>query len=195
MLYLVENKRVVLVGIPGVGKTTLLTRLVEILRSRNIGVSVNSFGTLMLETAQESGIQNRDELRKLPISRQQDLQKTAAEKLSRLDDDVVIVDTHAFISSPEGYYPGLPEQVLRIIKPTNFISLSAKPEEIYSRRVNDTTRSRDHITMPTIKRELDVQAGMISSCSIITGTPVKFVLNDEGKVDEAANTIIAALGL
>lgn len=184
-----------MVGIPGVGKTTLVTKLVEILRNRNIKVSVNSFGTIMFETAKENGIQNRDELRKLPVSEQQKLQQLAAEKISKLDDDVVIVDTHAFISSPEGYYPGLPENVLHIIKPTNFISVSANPEEIYSRRVHDTTRNRDVISLSTIKTELGVQAGMISACTVITGSPVKFVLNGEGKIDEAANTIVKALGM
>ncbi|MCY4490020.1 MAG: adenylate kinase [Thaumarchaeota archaeon] len=190
-----ENKLVVLVGIPGVGKSTLLAKVVEILRGRQIKASVNSFGTMMLETARENGIQDRDEMRKLAVSKQQNLQKTAAKKISQLDDDVVIVDTHAFISSPEGYYPGLPEHVLEIIKPTNFISVSAKPEEIYSRRINDTSRNRDLITLPDIKAELDVQAGMISACAVITGSPVKFVQNDEGKVDEAASIIIKALGL
>ena len=182
-------------GIPGVGKSTLLAKVVEILRGRQIKASVNSFGTMMLETARENGIQDRDEMRKLAVSKQQNLQKTAAKKISQLDDDVVIVDTHAFISSPEGYYPGLPEHVLEIIKPTNFISVSAKPEEIYSRRINDTSRNRDMITLPDIKAELDVQAGMISACAVITGSPVKFVQNDEGKVDEAASIIIKALGL
>lgn len=182
-------------GIPGVGKTTLLEKLVELLRDRGIRVSVNSFGSVMLEVAQQNGIQNRDELRKLPVSQQQGLQRTAAEKLSQLDDDIVIVDTHAFISSPEGYYPGLPEHVLKIIKPTNFVSVSAKPEEIYSRRMKDTTRNRDVITLPDIKTELDVQSGMISSCAVITGAPLKLVLNGEGKVEDAANNIIKALGM
>ena len=195
MRCLEENKLVVLVGIPGVGKSTLLAKVVEILRGRQIKASVNSFGTMMLETARENGIQDRDEMRKLAVSKQQNLQRTAAKKISQLDDDVVIVDTHAFISSPEGYYPGLPEHVLEIIKPTNFISVSAKPEEIYSRRINDTSRNRDMITLPDIKAELDVQAGMISACAVITGSPVKFVQNDEGKVDEAASIIIKALGL
>lgn len=190
---MVENKRIVLVGIPGVGKTTLVTKLGEILKSRNIKVSVKSFGTLMFETAKQNNIHSRDELRKLPVAKQQHLQKLVAEKISKFDDDVVIIDTHAFISSSAGYYPGLPENVLRIINPTNFISVSAKPEEIYSRRINDNTRNRDKISLSTIKTELNVQAGMISACAVITGSPVKHILNGEGNVDKAATTIIRAL--
>ena len=184
-----------MVGIPGVGKTTLLEKLVDLLRGRNKSVSVNRFGTVMLEVAQQSGIQNRDELRKLPVARQHDLQRMAAERLSGIGDEVSVIDTHAFISSPEGYYPGLPEHVLKIIRPTNFVSVSAKPEEIYSRRMKDTTRNRDVVTLSDIKTELDVQSGMISSCAVITGAPVKSVLNVEGKVEEAADNIIRALGL
>ena len=195
MLYLVENKKIVLVGIPGVGKTSLLTKIVDILKNKNIQVNVISYGTLMFDVAKENGLQDRDGLRKLPISEQQNLQKIAAEKIATQSEEIVIIDTHAFITSTEGYYPGLPEHVLKIIKPSNFISVAAKPEEIYNRRMKDETRNRDNITLINIRKELEYQTGMISACAVITGTPVRHILNDEGKIDEAADKIIAALGL
>ncbi len=195
MLYLAENKKIVLVGIPGVGKTSLLTMIVDILKSKNIQVKVISYGTLMFDIAKENGLQDRDGLRKLPISEQQNLQKIAAEKIATLTEAIVIIDTHAFITSTEGYYPGLPEYVLKIIKPSNFISVAAKPEEIYNRRMQDETRNRDNITLINIRKELEYQTGMISACAVITGTPVRHILNDEGKIDEAADKIISALGL
>ena len=195
MLYLVESKRIVLVGIPGVGKTTLLSKIVDHIKSHKKTVNVVSYGTLMFDVAKENGLKDRDELRKLPITKQQELQKIAAEQIAAHTEEIVIIDTHAFISSKEGYYPGLPEHVLKIIKPTNFISVSAKPEEIYSRRMSDDTRNRDKITLANVKKELDFQSGMISACAVITGSPVKYVLNREGKIDEAADKIINALGL
>lgn len=184
-----------MVGIPGVGKTTLLSKMEEIIKNQHKSVSVLSFGTLMFDVAKENGLTDRDELRKLPVVEQQRLQKLAAEKIALHDEDVVIIDTHAFISSQEGYYPGLPEHVLKIIQPTNFVSVSAKPEEIYNRRMSDTTRNRDKITLANVKKELDAQSGMISACAVITGSPVKYILNCEGKVDEAADKIIKAIGL
>jgi len=192
---LAENKKVVMVGIPGVGKTTLLTKMAEIIKNHKKSVSVLSFGTLMFDVAKENGLKDRDGLRKLPVAEQQKLQKIAAEKIAQHDEDVVIIDTHAFISSEEGYYPGLPEHVLKIIQPTNFVSVSAKPEEIYNRRMSDDTRNRDKITLANIKKELDAQSGIIASCMVISGSPVKYVLNREGKVDEAADKIINAIGL
>jgi adenylate kinase len=195
VLYLAENKKVVMVGIPGVGKTTLLTKMAEIIKNHKKSVSVLSFGTLMFDVAKENGLKDRDGLRKLPVAEQQKLQKIAAEKIAQHDEDVVIIDTHAFISSEEGYYPGLPEHVLKIIQPTNFVSVSAKPEEIYNRRMSDDTRNRDKITLANIKKELDAQSGIIASCMVISGSPVKYILNREGKVDEAADEIINAIGL
>ena len=195
MLYLVENKKIILVGIPGVGKTTLLTTMVEILKDHKKNVVVINYGSLMFDVAKENGLTDRDQLRKLSVSEQQRLQKLAAEQISGHEEEVVIIDTHAFINSPEGYYPGLPEHVLKIIKPTNFVSVSAKPEEIYNRRMKDNTRSRDNITLANIKKELDVQSGMISACAVITGSPVRLVLNGEGKIDETADKIIRAIGL
>ena len=195
MPYLVENKKIILVGIPGVGKTTLLTKMVEILKDHKKNVVVINYGSLMFDVAKENGLTDRDQLRKLSVFEQQRLQKLAAEQISHHEEEVVIIDTHAFISSPEGYYPGLPEHVLKIIKPDNFVSVSAKPEEIYNRRMKDNTRSRDNITLANIKKELDVQSGMISACAVITGSPVRLVLNGEGKIDETADKIIRAIGL
>jgi len=195
VLYLVESRKVVVVGIPGVGKTSLLQKIVEILQKNNKSVSVHSFGSIMFDVAKENGVTDRDELRKLPLSQQKNLQKIAAEKLAILNEDIVIIDTHAFINSPEGYYPGLPEHVLRILKPSNFVSVSAKPEEIYNRRMKDITRTRDNISIDNIKKELDVQSGMISACAVISGSPVKHVLNREGMIDEVAEKIIRTIGL
>jgi len=193
--YLGESKKVVIVGIAGVGKTTLVSKIVEILNSKKKSVSVHSFGTVMFEEAKKLGIENRDELRKLSVDEQKELQKMAAKKIASFNHNIVIIDTHAFISTKEGFYPGLPYHVLDELKPANLITVSARPEEIYNRRMKDTTRERDIISIDSIKKELAVQEAMLSSCAVITGSPMKSILNSEGKVEEAANEVINAIGL
>jgi len=195
VLYLVESKKVVVVGIPGVGKTTLINKIVELIKNNDKSVKVTNYGTIMFEVAKEHGINDRDELRKLPISEQKKLQKIAAEKLSQTEGDIVIIDTHAFIRTPEGFNPGLPYHVLQIIQPSHFILVTAKTEEIYNRRMKDETRNRDKVSIETIKKELDIQSAMMSACSVLSGSPLKPVLNSEGKLEEAANQIIRAIGL
>ncbi len=194
MLFLDESKKIVIVGIPGVGKTTIVTKVVEILHSRNQSVSVVSFGNLMFEEALIYGIKDRDDLRKLSISKQQDLQRKAAERIAKLNDSAVIIDTHAFINTSAGFYPGMPDYVIKVIKPSNFISISARPEIIYNRRKQDETRHRDIVSIDSIKKELAVQDAMLSSCSVLSGSPLKTILNDEGKVEEAAMNVIKAIG-
>ncbi len=190
-----SNKRIVVVGIPGVGKTSLLERTVSILRERKTNVSVISYGTMMLKVAKSHGIEHRDQLRKLPTTKQQELQREAAKEIAAHTERIVIIDTHAFVRSPEGYYPGLPAHVLEIIKPTHFVSVTARPEEIYSRRINDMTRSRDKVNIVDIKRDLGVQLGMMSACAVLTGSPIKHILNGEGRIDEAADKIIRSMEL
>lgn len=191
---LAESNRVIIVGIPGVGKTTVVSRVVELLKEKNVKVSVSTFGTVMFNEAKKKGIKNRDDIRKLSVKEQKELQSTAARTIASITDDVVIVDTHAFISTQEGFYPGLPHNVLEILNPNSFIMISARPEEIYNRRMSDTSRTRDIVSIDTIKKELDVTSAMLSTCSILCGSPIKMVLNTEGKVDEAARGILNAMG-
>ena len=191
---LAESNRVIIVGIPGVGKTTVVSRVVELLKEKNVRVSVSIFGTVMFDEAKKKGVKNRDDLRKLSVKEQRELQSMAAGTIAAIADDVVIVDTHAFISTKEGFYPGLPHNVLEILNPDSFIMITARPEEIYNRRMTDTTRTRDIVSIDAIKKELDVTSAMLSTCSILCGSPIKMVLNTEGKVDEAARGILNAMG-
>ncbi len=195
VLCLVERKKVVIVGIPGVGKTSLVTRIVELLNGDKQRASVHSYGTVMMNEAENNDISDRDNLRHLPVAQQKELQKQAAKKISELTDDVVFIDTHAFISTKEGFYPGLPNHVIEVLEPTHLIAISARPEEIYNRRMKDDTRNRDKISIEAIKKELAVQDAMLSSCSVLSGSPMKVILNNEGKIDEAAQNVIEAIGV
>ena len=195
MLGLEDSKKVVIVGIPGVGKTSLIAKIAELIKQKNKTVSVHSYGTIMFEEAKKMGIKNRDELRTLPIEKQKELQKIAAETISNLSDDVIFIDTHAFISTKAGFYPGLPNYVIEIIQPANFIAISASPDEIHNRRMKDGTRERDPISIEDIKKELAVQDAMLSSCSVFSGSPMKVIFNHKGKIEEAAVNVIDAIGL
>ena len=195
VLYLVDRKKVVIVGIPGVGKTSLVTRIVELLNGDKQRASVHSYGSVMMNEAENNNISDRDNLRHLPVSQQKELQKQAAKKISELTDDVIFIDTHAFISTQEGFYPGLPNHVIQVLEPTHLIAISARPEEIYNRRMKDDTRNRDKISIEAIINELAVQDAMLSSCSVLSGSPMKVILNNEGKIDEAAQNVIEAIGV
>lgn len=188
-----NKKRAIIVGIAGVGKTTVITRAAELLYKKS-NATVVTYGTLMLEEAQKLGIKDRDEMRRLPVERQRGLQESAAKRIAEMENDIVIVDTHLFINTDEGYYPGLPMRLLTIMNPTNIIMVAADPDQIAARRKNDPTRKRDEASAEAIKNDLDISRMMLASCSVLTGAPFALVLNEEGKVDEAAEGIARILG-
>jgi adenylate kinase len=189
---LAENKRAIVVGIPGVGKTTLITRAAELLNQKR-KTTVVIFGTIMFEEAKKVGLKNRDELRKLAVEDQRRLQDLAAQRITEMKDDIVIVDTHLFVNTDEGYYPGLPMRLLSIMKPTNMVMVAADPREIAERRKSDQTRQRDIASAENIQKELDISRVMVASCSILTGAPFAIIMNNDGHIDEAAANIAKIL--
>jgi adenylate kinase len=190
---LAENKRAVIVGIPGVGKTTLITRAAEILNQKR-KTTVVIFGTVMFEEAKKKmGLKNRDELRRMAVEDQRRLQDLAAQRITEMNDDIVIIDTHLFINTDEGYYPGLPMRLLSIMKPTNMVMVAADPSEIAARRKSDQTRQRDIASAENIQKELDISRVMVASCSILTGAPFAIIMNNDGQMVEAAANIAKIL--
>ena len=188
-----RKKKVIIVGIPGVGKSTIISNATEILQ--NIGTTIRTvvFGTVMFEEAKKLGINDRDQLRKLSIEVQQKLQAMTADYISSLNELVVVVDTHLFIKTPSGYYPGLPMDFILKINPDRLILVTADSEEILRRRKTDNTRARDTITDEEIKRDLDVSLSMISCLSILTGAPFEIIYNHDNRIDSATSLMVELL--
>ena len=178
-------------GIPGVGKTTIVSSVKNTLEEKGVKTILAEFGKIMLEEANKLNIKNRDEIRRLSIYEQKKLQNLAAEKISQINADVVIIDTHLFINTKEGYYPGLPLDLLNNLKPTNLILIIANPEEIYHRRQNDSTRDRDIISMDSIKNDIDVSKMLISCCSRESGAPLKIHANPENSITECTQNKVS----
>ena len=188
-----RKKKVVIVGIPGVGKSTIISNATEILQ--NIGTTIRTvvFGTVMFEEAKKLGINDRDQLRKLSIEVQQKLQAMTADYISSLKESVVIVDTHLFIKTPSGYYPGLPMNLILKINPDRLILVTADSKEILRRRKKDNTRTRDTITDEEIKRDVDVSLSMISCLSILIGAPFEIIYNHDNMIDSATSLMVELL--
>ena len=189
---MVENKRAIIVGIPGVGKSTVITRATEMLNQKR-KATVIVFGTVMFEEAKKMGLKNRDEMRMMPVEDQRRLQEMAAQRITEMKDDIVLIDTHLFINTEEGYYPGLPMRLLNIMKPTNIVMVAADATEIAERRKTDQTRQRDIASAENIQKELDISRIMVASCSILTGAPFTIIMNNDGQVSEAAANIAKIL--
>ncbi|MFL6327324.1 MAG: adenylate kinase [Nitrososphaeraceae archaeon] len=190
-----STKRVIIGGIPGVGKTSVISLAVKSLKEKGQNAKVVVFGTEMFEEAKRTaGVKNRDELRKLSLKDQRRLQDTTAKRIAELRDNIVIVDTHIFVRTGGGnYYPGLPMRLLDIIKPTSFIMIIADAIEIVNRRKNDTSRARDAISTQQIQYEIDISKLMVATCSILTGAPFIIIANNDTKMDDAVSSVARVL--
>jgi adenylate kinase len=188
-----KKKTVIVVGVPGVGKSTIINNATETLQKKGTSVKTVVFGSVMFEEAKKLGIHDRDELRKQTISVQQKLQNMAAENISNLNDSIVFVDTHLFIKTQSGYYPGLPMNLILKMDPQRLILVTADSDEILNRRKKDTTRTRDLISDDEINRDIQVSISMISSLSILTGAPFEIIYNHDDMIASATSQLVELL--
>ncbi|RLG74643.1 MAG: adenylate kinase [Thermoprotei archaeon] len=194
------TKIAIVVGIPGVGKTTVLKNLIEKAGKEGIKIKVVNFGDYMFKEASEKGlIKHRDELRKLPLHVQIRLQENAAKKIredaERGKHDVFIVDTHSLVHTVTGFWPGLPLHVITNIRPHVVFVIEALPEEVFKRRRKDLgIRFREEEkSIEEIKEFMTMARNAALSSAVLTGSAVKIVLNREGKVKEAVDEILKCL--
>jgi adenylate kinase len=191
------NKTIIITGIPGTGKTTFCNAVEKLAKQAGEKVDVINYGTVMVKILQKYKKMKRDAMRKADIPFQRKLQRETAEavseKIAQLE-GTTIVDTHMSIKTPEGYLPGLPHYILKILKPEMFVLVEAQPREVSSRRMRDATRKRDEATKEAIKEELLFSRLMAGACAVLTGVPMKTVINAEGKQEEAAKDVLKALG-
>ena len=189
-----EPKRItIVVGIPGVGKTTVITKTKDILLQSGYNTTVVVFGSVMLSEAKKTGIVDRDQIRKLSLAGQQNLQNLAADYICSVKEDLVIVDTHLFIRTSSGFFPGIPQNAVQKLKPRNLVLITATPEEILARRAKDESRNRDMVSIEEIKKELGLAISMISTISILSGSAFEIVDNHQGSSEDTASFIARIL--
>jgi adenylate kinase len=188
-----KRRKVIIVGIPGVGKSTVISNATTALHNMGTSVTTVVFGSVMFEEAKKLGITHRDQMRKLSIDVQQKLQNMAADLVSGRRESIVVVDTHLFIKTSSGYYPGLPMNLILKLNPDRLILVSANSEEILRRRKADNTRTRDIISYDEIKRDIEVSLSMISSLSILTGAPFEIIHNHDNMIDSATSQMVELL--
>ena len=189
---MVTNKKIVLIlggkigvvivtGIPGVGKTTVMKKA-----SEGLDIDFVTFGSIMIDLALEKGlVKNRDEMRKLSLIQQKDMQILSAEKVANMKN--VILDTHCTVKTKKGYMPGLPEWVIKKLKPSVIVIVEADPKEIYNRRVNDNTRNRDLDSIEKIDEHQQINRAAAMAYSALSGATVKIVFNHDNAIEEAVN--------
>ena len=192
---------VVVTGVPGVGKTTVLQHLSRLAEEKGLRVKVVNFGSHMLRYALREGIvSSRDEMRRLPLRKQLELQRLAARSIVEEEGrdlgeaDFLVIDTHALVKTAAGYWPGLPRHVLDELKPDMIALIEADPRLIAERQARDKTRYRADIGGEEgVRRLMEyARAASFASATYYAST-VAIVENPEGRPEEAARALLGLM--
>ena len=81
--------------------------------------------------------------------------------------------------------PGLPESVIKKLKPNTIVLVEADPEEIYNRRLKDITRNRDPDSKDKIAEHQQMNRAVAMAYAAISGATVKIVFNHDNAIDAA----------
>jgi len=189
------NRVVVITGVPGSGKTTVMREALRRLETMGVKYKVVNYGDVMFEIMSEKlGVKHRDEMRKIGTLVYREIQREAGKKIAKMaEESNVIVDTHCLIKKPEGYYPGLPVWVLEELRPDVLILVEAEPAEIFGRRQKDVDRMRDQDRLEEIDEHQQMNRAIAMAYAAFTGAAIKIVQNREGRLNEAVENIVEVL--
>ena len=175
---------IIVMGLPGAGKSTVLKGL-------KTDYVIKNFGDLMLEIETEKfGVKNRDDMRKLPIEKQKMAQKMVYERLAK-ENGRFVLDTHCSVSTPKGFFPGLPFEYLKMLKVDALVLITADVNEIIARRKNDPLRIRDDDDAALHDQ---MNRAYLAAYSAFTGAPSVVIFNRQGKLEEAVAKLQEILG-
>jgi len=181
---------ILLVGIPGVGKTSLIKESLKYIKK---DIEVVNFGDIILEFAKRKyGIEDRDDIRKK-------LNKEEYEKLQlevckyiykKYKGKNLIVDTHLVIETPAGYKSGLYKKMADILKPEIVIVVVSDPKEILERRLKDKgIRDRELEDINKIKLHQDITIYYSLILMHEYDTKVYILENPNGKLEETSKKL------
>lgn len=185
-------------GIPGIGKTTVIERAVEL--SPKAGVTIERARTkeVLCELA---GVRTVEEYRGLPVEFRKSLYPELDRRLYAEDREgptaVRLYDGHFYFFDPEtgGYqtrtmYPEDKLQLMAII-----VLVVADMEVIFRRRSQDQDfrLDRQQLSVDLLHREQEMEVKTASSQATQLRIPFQIFYNEEGEIDNVAKELLAFL--
>jgi len=178
---------VIVVGVPGVGKTSVINEAKKYLKYE---FKVVNTGDIMFELAKEKyNINNRDEIRKkLTFEQQKEIQKEAIKRIKEMEKESdIILDTHLVIESYEGYIPGMLREYAEILRPDGIAVIISDPDKIFVRRLKDIQiRGRDIENLKRIEIQQNLTIYFTTIFMFEYSTVVEVINNEEGLLEESA---------
>ena len=187
------GKKVIITGVPGVGKTTVVNDALKKLKEEGVEYQSINFGSFMFEVAKNDNIvKDRDQMRTLDRTVQKRLQQRAGQAIAQVSGNVLI-DTHASVKTPKGYLAGLPEWVLREIMPDVIVLVETDDDQILMRRLTDETRARDKEGSRSIAEHQQFNRSIAAAYAMMTGCTIKMITNADFLLDRSSTELADVL--
>lgn len=178
-------------GVKGCGKTTTVQRVKHKMPNAKILVVGDYFEKAFQELyGKEAKREMSEEIDRETVL---NLQRKIAEQLSEDAKGAknVLIDTNLFFIRQDGFFPGLPEEFLRILNPDVIVVLEVNPNSILERRLTDEKRTGEEITevgtiakhrirhagksIEEIEAEQEIQRLFALNCASLIGCSVKII--------------------
>lgn len=181
MTYLVG----IIVGISGVGKTRLLEKVSAVLP-----VKVLSASTLIRESIAEAEGQltPQDHLRARSIYDNQVSLLEAFKRNVKPSDNLVILDAHVVIDTPDGLVR-IGTDVFRAINPDFVVFVKGEPRRILRNRQRDASRMRPERSISSLTRQQEFAIVVAREVATELSIPIHFVMSGD---DVALTRILSA---
>lgn len=169
--------KLVVSAVKGAGKTTAIKFVLE----KKPDIKVITVGNYFEKAYKKMGFKRDEGDKSVSKEKHKKIQieafKMIAEEIKGYEN--VIIDTNLFFTKTEGYFPGLPEFVLKEIDPDAIVIMEYKPEFILIRREKDIKtigRKRSaSLTLKGIEIEQIIQRNYGLVCSGLIGCTIKIL--------------------
>lgn len=188
----------IVVGISGCGKGTVIKKMLE----KEKGYEVCVFSHIMRDICEEKGLElGLDDFRHWQKTHRVEYTKMMSETGNRIiklaEGKNLIIDTHATLKGDAGYFPGLPEWLIKRLNPKLLILVVANPANIKERQARDEkARKRirsDFGTVEGVAEFQEIERIFTVAAAEVCDAPVKIIKNEEGEADKAAKELAEVL--
>ncbi len=188
------GKIIIVAGVPGAGKSTVLLEAWKRVE-KELNYTIVSFGTEMLQLCQSAGlVADRDEMRNLSPDVQEEMQWRATKRIAERPENILL-DTHCTIKTGSGsYLPGFTPRMLERMSPKAIILVDAHEAEIRGRRRLDKSRplrtieSNDDILEHKVINRAYAAAFSARSCCLL-----RIIQNNTGEFERAVEEFVSTI--
>lgn len=136
-------------GISGVGKTTFLTKLADLVAFQHVT------GGSLIAAAREAAPDERDAMRHSDLDENQRLLVRGFDVVRDSTAELIILDGHVVIDHGEGLTP-ISTDIFKALEVNVMVHLEAEPERIAKNRSLDTSRSRPVYKLETLSQHQNI---------------------------------------